>query len=282
MVKLIVCQTTRLLFFLVVFLSTMLNIMVAALPLGSQAHVEGQENAPPVLKRSKPGWLDLAPIRMMRSLEGKKLPAHEPLTTKEKWLLYYGSEHVFHAVQRGDLKWEVKETKVNIKGSMARLGTIERLQFEDGSKLSHEITERLLGIEGDNPFQALDNAVKFLRGEGKSAKGLPMPPYTYFQLPKKDPWNPTYSKMQALLENESVKEPETSSNTENRGGGGGGEGKKRPFEDVASDLPPPQRPKTGSNPALLPQGAVTVPKLSAQEEEQTKEAMGFGNILSSA
>ncbi|KAJ3835086.1 hypothetical protein F5878DRAFT_727760 [Lentinula raphanica] len=289
MVNLIVCQT-RLLVFLVVFLPTILNIMVAALPFDPtwQAQVPGENPPWPIKPQPSPIWFVWVNTYLVRTLEGEKyaLRATRPLQVNEKWQVYIGVARAFHAVQKeGQGKWKVAEIeKATLRGrAMQKLGKIERLESQSNSQdISRDITEGLSGIEGDNQFQALDNAMKFLRREGKSSKGLEMPETARFVVETGDPWNSFYSEMRVLLEKDSeqpaAKEPEPiSSSTEFAGGG-----KKGPFEDVASDLPPPQRSKTGSNPALLPQGAVTVPKLSAKEEERTREAMSFRKILSSA
>ncbi|KAJ3761491.1 hypothetical protein EV360DRAFT_67785 [Lentinula raphanica] len=81
----------------------------------------------------------------------------------EVWYLYISLRHTFQAVKTGDSKWQLVKGTSPAQSGTLKLGEIAARAKEDAK----EIFNKILGIEGDDQFQTLNNVIEFLRGNLK-------------------------------------------------------------------------------------------------------------------
>ncbi|KAJ3729235.1 hypothetical protein C8R42DRAFT_158862 [Lentinula raphanica] len=119
-------------------------------------------------------------------------------------------------------------SNVRAQSGTLKLGEIAARAKEDAK----EIFNKILGIEGDDQFQILNNVIEFLRGSVKFGDRA-LPEHTRMIPEPGNPWEAKYSAMRkVILKKEQEKAPETSVG-----------GKRPPPSDFSE--PPAKASKTG-------------------------------------
>ncbi|KAJ3825462.1 hypothetical protein F5880DRAFT_237986 [Lentinula raphanica] len=220
--------------FLILFLShlTMVSTMPVDLAPWKRSDLDepGPEPNQVGVQRSQ---LDIIPYHVWLKLRHQDntnaLRPNSPIRDEDEvWYLYISLRHTFQAVKTGDSKWQLVKCTSPAQSGTLKLGEIAARAKEDAK----EIFNKILGIEGDDQFQTLNNVIEFLRGNLKFGDRA-LPEHTRMIPEPGNPWEANYSAMRkVILKKEQEKAPETSVG-----------GKRPPPPDFSE--PPAKASKTG-------------------------------------
>ncbi|KAJ3770291.1 hypothetical protein FB446DRAFT_173889 [Lentinula raphanica] len=155
--------------FLILFLSHFTMVLTMPVDLAPWKRSDLDEPGPePNQAGVQRSQLDIIPyhvwLKRRHQDSTNALRPNSPIRDEDEvWYLYISLRHTFQAVKTGDSKWQLVKCTSPAQSGTLKLGEIAARAKEDAK----EIFNKILGIEGDDQFQTLNNVIEFLRGNLK-------------------------------------------------------------------------------------------------------------------